>query len=110
MNIIPFDQRDGHIWMNGEMVPWRDAKVHVLNHSLHYGGAVFEGERVYNGKVFKLQEHGERLLRSAELLDFKVPYTAAEMDEAVMEVIKAQGIENGYVRRLAWRGSEMMAI
>lgn len=110
MNIIPFDDRDGVIWMNGEMVPWRDAKVHVLNHSLHYGGGVFEGERVYNGKVFKLEEHGKRLHRSAELLDFDIPYSAETLDAAVMEVVKAQHIENGYVRRLAWRGSEMMAI
>lgn len=110
MEIIPFDDRDGVIWMNGKLVDWRDAKVHVLNHAMHYGGAVFEGERVYDGKVFKLAEHGKRLIRSAELLDMTIPYTSEQLDDAVMEVVKAQKIENGYVRRLAWRGSEMMAI
>ncbi len=110
MHIIPFDDRDGLIWMNGELMPWRDAKVHVLNHGLHYGGAVFEGERVYNGKVFKLEEHGKRLHKSAELLDFEIPVSCEAFDAAVLEVVKAQKIENGYVRRLAWRGSEMMAI
>jgi branched-chain amino acid aminotransferase len=110
MNILPFDNRDGTIWMNGELTPWRDATTHVLNHGLHYGGAVFEGERVYNGKVFELEEHGERLKKSAELLDFSLPYTPAQLNDAVMQVVRAQKIENGYVRRLAWRGSEMMAI
>lgn len=110
MDIIPFDDRDGTIWMNGAMVPWRKATTHVLNHGLHYGGAVFEGERVYNGKVFKLEEHGARLHRSAEMLDFKLPFSESALNDAVQEVIEAQGITNGYVRRLAWRGSEMMAI
>lgn len=110
MDIIPFDQRDGVIWYNGVLVPWRDAKTHVLTHGLHYGSSVFEGERVYNGKVFKLHEHSERLLRSAELLGFTVPYSADELDCATMEVVRAQGIENGYVRPFAWRGSEKMAI
>lgn len=110
MNIAPFDDRDGQIWMNGDLRPWREATTHVLNHGLHYGGAVFEGERVYNGKVFKLEEHGERLLKSAKLVGFEVPYSAARLNDAVMEVVEAQGIADGYVRRLAWRGSEMMAI
>lgn len=110
MNIIPFDDRDGLIWVDGQMLPWREAKVHLLNHSLHYGNAVFEGERIYNGKVFRLEEHGRRLHESAQLLDYTIPYSAEALDEAVKEVIAACGIENGYVRRLAWRGSEMMAI
>lgn len=110
MSIIPFDDRDGWIWMNGAMVPWRDAKLHVLSHGLHYGSSVFEGERVYGGEVFKLKEHGERLIRSAKLVGFEIPYSAAELDQAVKDVVAKQGIVDGYVRRIAWRGSEMMAI
>jgi branched-chain amino acid aminotransferase len=110
MSIIPFDDRDGVIWMNGALVPWRDAKIHVLNHGLHYGSCVFEGERIYNGRVFKLAEHSERLVSSAALLEFSLPYTAEQISEATNAVIKAQGIENGYVRPVAWRGSEMMGV
>lgn len=110
MSVLPFDDRDGTIWFDGKLVPWRDAKVHVLTHGLHYGSCVFEGERVYNGKVFKLREHSERLIKSGELLGFKVPYTAEELDRFTMETVKAQGVVNGYVRPVAWRGSEMMAI
>lgn len=110
MAILPFDDRDGFIWYDGAMLPWRDAKLHVLSHGLHYGSCVFEGERVYSGKVFKLREHSERLVRSGELLGFTVPYSAEELDRITMEVVKANGIENGYVRPVAWRGSEMMAI
>lgn len=110
MTIIPFDDRDGVIWMNGKMVPWREAKTHVLNHGLHYASSVFEGERVYSKNVFKIKEHGLRLHRSANMLDFEIPYSANVLDEATREVVKAQGVENGYVRRVAWRGSEMMAI
>lgn len=110
MSVLPFDDRDGIIWMDGKMLPWRDAKVHVLTHGLHYGSCVFEGERVYNGQVFKLREHSERLITSGKLLGFDVPYTAQQLDAATMEVVKAQKIVNGYVRPVAWRGSEMMAI
>lgn len=110
MTIIPFDDRDGVIWMNGNIMPWRDAKTHVLTHGLHYASAVFEGERVYSGRVFKLEEHGKRLIRSAEMLDINVPYTAADLDEATKQVVAENKIENGYVRRVVWRGSEMMAI
>lgn len=110
MTIIPFDDRDGFIWMNGTLVPWRDAKVHVLNHGLHYASSVFEGVRVYNGKIFKCTEHNERLKRSAELLGFEIPYTVAELDAASHEAVKANNVENGYIRPVAWRGSEMMAI
>lgn len=106
----PFDDRDGVIWYNGEMVPWRDAKTHVLNHGLHYASSVFEGVRVYNGNIFKLQEHTERLFRSAEILDFSLPYTVDEINEATKAVIEAQNIVDGYIRPVAWRGSEMMAI
>ena len=108
--LVPFDDRDGFIWYNGEMLPWRDAKVHVLNHGLHYASCVFEGERVYNGKVFKLTEHTERLHRSGELLGFKVPYSVAELNSITKEVVAKNNIENGYVRPFAWRGSEMMAV
>lgn len=110
MSVLPFDDRDGKIWMDGKLVDWRDAKLHVLSHGLHYGSCVFEGERVYNGEVFKLQEHNERLHRSAELLGFKIPYTVEELNEATLETVKAAGYTNAYVRPVAWRGSEMMAI
>lgn len=110
MAVLPFDDRDGKIWLDGKLVEWRDAKLHVLSHGLHYASAVFEGERVYNGKVFKLKEHNERLHRSAELLGFKVPYSVDELEKATYDVIKAMGIVDGYVRPVAWRGSEMMAI
>src|SRR5215469_9607860 len=106
----PFDDRDGFIWYNGKMLPWRDAKVHVLNHGLHYASCVFEGERVYNGKVFKLTEHTERLHKSAKILGFDIPYSVAELDKITNEVIAKNNVENGYVRPFAWRGSEMMAI
>lgn len=110
MEIVPFDQREGVIWYNGVMVPWQDAKVHVLNHGLHYASCVFEGERVYGGKVFKLTEHSERLHSSAKILGFEVPYSVAELDQATREVVAAQGVVDGYVRPFAWRGSEKMAI
>jgi branched-chain amino acid aminotransferase len=110
MSLVPFDDRDGVIWIDGKMVPWREAKLHVLSHGLHYGSCVFEGERVYSGKVFKLREHTARLAKSAELLGFTLPYSLEALEEATMEVVKAQKIENGYVRPVAWRGSEMMAI
>ena len=110
MQSPPFDDRDGLIWYNGTMVPWREAKVHVLNHGLHYASSVFEGERVYNGKVFKLTEHTQRLHRSAEFLGFSLPYSVEELDRVTNEVIRANTIVNGYVRPVAWRGSEMMAI
>jgi branched-chain amino acid aminotransferase len=110
MSIVPFDQRDGVIWFNGEFVPWKDAKVHVLTHALHYGSAVFEGERAYGGEIFKLNEHTQRLFDSAEMLDMKIPYTVAEIDEACRETLKRQGYSDAYVRPIAWRGSEMMGV
>ena len=110
MSILPFDDRDGVIWVNGTMVPWREAKVHVLTHGLHYGSCVFEGERFYQGRVFKLTEHSERLIASAALLGFEIPCSAAEIDEATRETVAAMGFTDGYVRPLAWRGSEMMGV
>jgi len=108
--IIPFDDRDGSIWFDGKLVPWRDAKLHVLTHGLHYASAVFEGVRVYHGKIFKGREHNERLHKSAEILGFKVPYTVEQLDKACEEVVKAQKITNGYIRPIAYRGSEMIAV
>ncbi|MES2677564.1 MAG: branched-chain amino acid aminotransferase [Pseudomonadota bacterium] len=110
MDIIPFDQRDGYIWYNGEFVPWKDAKVHVLNHGLHYASCVFEGERIYNGKIFKCTDHSARLHRSADMLGFKVPYSVEQLDTAKKETAKKQNIVDGYMRCFAWRGSEKMAI
>ena len=105
-----FADRDGKIWYNGEMVEWRDAKVHVLTHGLHYASAVFEGERMYGGKIFKLREHTERLFYSARELGFTIPWTADEVDAACIAVCDANDITEGYVRPIAWRGSEMMGV
>ncbi len=110
MAMIPFHDRDGFIWYDGKLAPWREAKIHVLTHALHYGSCVFEGERIYGGKVFKLTEHSQRLIDSGKILGFDVPYTAAELDAATNETIKANGIVDGYVRPVAWRGSEMMGV
>ena len=106
----PFDSRDGMIWYDGKLVPWADANVHVLTHGLHYASAVFEGERVYEGETFKLREHTERLIGSARLLDFNIPFSADEIDAACNDVVRANGIVDGYVRPIAWRGSEMMGV
>ena len=105
-----FDSLDGVIWYDGEMLPWEDANVHVLTHGLHYGSCVFEGERSYNGEIFKLREHTERLLISADALGFEVPYNVNEIDKACIEVCKVNGIVDGYIRPVAWRGSEMMGV
>ncbi len=106
----PYHDRDGSIWFNGQMVDWRACNLHVLTHSLHYGGAVFEGERVYGGNVFRLREHTQRLIDSAKMLGYDIPYTAGQIDEATNAVIRAQNITDGYVRPVAWRGSEMMGV
>ena len=108
MSLIPFDDRDGAIWFDGALIPWREAKLHVLSHGLHYASSVFEGERVYSGHVFKSVEHTTRLLRSAATLNFEIPYSVADIEKAKREVIDAMGITDGYVRPVAWRGSEMM--
>ena len=110
MSLVPFDDRDGWIWMDGELVPWREAKVHVLTHALHYASCVFEGERMYDGEIFKLTEHNERLFHSAEILDFQIPFTVAEIDEACKQTAASNGLENCYVRPLAWRGPEQMGV
>lgn len=106
----PFDQRDGHIWYNGELVPWADAKLHILSHAMHYASSVFEGERVYGGEIFKLNEHTRRLHDSAKLLGFKIPYSVEEIDQACIDTVAAQGMMDAYVRPVAWRGSEMMGV
>lgn len=110
MASVPFDQLEGVIWYNGAFVPWADAKVHVLTHGLHYASSVFEGERAYNGNIFKLTEHTERLFNSAELLGFEIPYTVQEIDDACNETLKRQGLKDAYIRPIAWRGSEMMGV
>ena len=100
-----YDDRDGKIWMDGKLVEWRDAKVHLLTHALHYASSVFEGERCYNGKIFKGVKHSHRLKRSANLLDFEIPYTIEEIEAAKYEVLKANGWTDAYVRAIAWRGA-----
>ncbi|MBO6948790.1 MAG: branched-chain amino acid aminotransferase [Rhodospirillales bacterium] len=105
-----FAERDGKIWFNGEFIDWRDAKVHVLTHGLHYASSVFEGERMYSGTIFKLREHTERLFYSAGELGFKIPYTVEEIDAASIQACEVNGITDGYVRPVAWRGSEMMGV
>ncbi|MDF1585150.1 branched-chain amino acid aminotransferase [Marinimicrococcus flavescens] len=108
--LIPYDDRDGYIWFNGEIVPWREAKVHVLTHGLHYGSCVFEGERCYNGQVFKLTEHSERLVDGGRIMGFELPYSVAELDAATNAIIAKNGFKDCYVRPVAWRGSEQMGV
>lgn len=110
MSIIPFDDRDGWIWLDGKMLPWREAKVHVLNHGLHYASSVFEGERAYNGKIFKSRQHSERLIKSADFLGMKIPFTAEQLCAAKEEVRVKNNLKNAYFRPIAWRGSEQMGI
>jgi branched-chain amino acid aminotransferase len=107
---IPFDKREGFIWMNGELLAWGDAKVHVLTHGLHYGSCVFEGERAYNGKIYKSREHSERLHNSAKTMDFEIPYSVDEIEAAKALVVAKNGGGDQYVRPVAFRGSEMMAV
>ncbi len=110
MSVLPFDQREGFIWMNGELLPWSDARLHVLSHGLHYGSCVFEGERAYDGRIFKSREHSERFRKSAEILDFTLPYSVDELEAAKRLVLEKNGWKDCYVRPVAWRGSEMMAV
>ena len=110
MESIPYDKRSGKIWFNGKTVDWKDANIHILNHGLHYASCVFEGERVYDGEIFKLEEHTERLFYSAKRMGIKVPFSQKEINEACMNIVYIQKVQNGYVRPLIWRGSEMMAI
>jgi branched-chain amino acid aminotransferase len=110
MTPATFDDRDGLIWFDGQFVPWRDARVHVLTHGLHYASSVFEGERMYDGEIFKLTEHTQRLFRSAELLDMDMPFTVAEIDDACKETCKRNGLTDAYIRPIAWRGSEALGV
>ena len=110
MESVPYDKRSGKIWFNGKTVDWADANIHILNHGLHYASCVFEGERVYEGEIFKLEEHTERLFYSAKRMGIKVPYTQVELNDACKNIVNIQKVQNGYVRPLIWRGSEMMAI
>jgi branched-chain amino acid aminotransferase len=107
---LPFDQRDGVIWYDGKVVPWADAKLHVLSHGLHYASCVFEGERAYGGEIFKCSEHSERLKRSAQMLDFEIPYSVAEIDAAKKLVLERNGQPDAYVRPVAWRGAETLSV
>ena len=108
--MIPYDKRDGKIWYNSELVNWSDVKLHVLSHGLHYASCVFEGERVYDGEIFKLEEHTSRFFHSAKRMGFEIPYSEDQINKASKNIISVQKVENGYVRPIAWRGSEMMAI
>lgn len=110
MSLIPYDDRDGHIWLDGKLIPFRDAKLHVLTHALHYASCVFEGERAYDGEVFHLTEHSQRLYDSARLMDFTIPYSVEEIDRATRETVAANKMPSCYVRPVAWRGSEMMGV
>jgi len=105
-----YDDRDGFIWFDGKLVPWRDARIHVLTHAMHYASSVFEGQRAYDGKVFELTRHSERLHKSAEILGFKIPYSVAEIDAACNEVLAANGLADAYLRPIAWRGAEQMGV
>ena len=107
---VSYDQMSGHIWLNGEFVEWENAKVHVLTHGLHYASSVFEGERAYGGEIFRLQEHTERLFFSAREMGFEIPYTVEEINDACRETLEKQGLQDAYVRPVAWRGSEMMGV
>ena len=109
-DVIPFDQRDGSLWYDGKLVPWKDAKTHVLTHGLHYGSCVFEGQRIYNGTIYKLKEHTARLFKSAEILGMKIPFTEDQINQACIATCEANGIKDGYLRPVVFRGSEMMAV
>jgi branched-chain amino acid aminotransferase len=110
MALVPYDDRDGWIWLDGAFTPWREAKIHVLTHALHYASAVFEGERMYGGEIFRLSEHTRRLFRSAEILDYEIPYTVAEIEAACKETCARNELTDCYIRPIAWRGSEVMGV
>lgn len=109
-DVQSYDDRDGWIWFDGKLVPWREANVHVLTHALHYASSVFEGQRAYGGEIFALTQHSERLVRSANILGMDIPYSVAEIDEACREVLRANNLQDAYLRPLAWRGSEQMGV
>ena len=108
--MIPYDKKEGKIWYNNDLVDWQEARLHVLSHGLHYGSFVFEGLRVYDGEIFKLEEHTDRLYHSAKRMDMKIPYSKDEINNATKKIVSVQNVQNGYVRPVAWRGSEMMAV
>jgi len=110
MQQLPFDKRSGKIWFNNELCDWQDARVHIISHGMHYASLVFEGLRVYNTKIFKLEEHTDRLFNSAKILDMKIPYSYDEIIEATKKLVSDQNIQNGYIRPFVWRGSEMMGV
>ena len=110
MAAVPYDRLGGHIWFNGEFVAWENAKIHVLTHGLHYASSVFEGERAYEGRIFKLEEHTDRLFYSAETLGFEIPYSRDVINQACIDEIARQGLRDAYIRPIAWRGSEMMGV
>ena len=110
MALVPFDDRDGQIWWDGKLIPWRDAHLHVLSHGLHYASAVFEGARAYGGHIFRLTEHSERFVGSGRILGFEIPFSVEEIDRACVETLAANGLANAYVRPLAWRGAEQLSV
>ena len=110
MAFIPYDDRDGFIWMDGAFTPWREAKVHVLTHGMHYASTVFEGERAYTGEIYRSEQHAQRLAKSANILGFDLPYSVDDLEQAKKETLEKSGLENAYVRAFAWRGSEQMGI
>ncbi len=110
MSVLPFDDRDGSLWYDGKLIPWREAKTHVLTHGLHYASCVFEGERIYSGRIYKLEEHTRRLFDSARTLGFEIPFSEDVINHASLQAAEVQGIEDGYIRPVAYRGSEMMAV
>ena len=110
MQQLPFDKRSGKIWFNNELCEWQDARVHIISHGMHYASLVFEGLRIYNTKIFKLEEHTDRLFNSAKILDMKIPYSYNEIIEATKKLVSDQDIQNGYIRPFVWRGSEMMGV
>ena len=110
MSLVPFDDRDGWIWLDGQFVPWREATVHVLTHGLHYASAVFEGERMYGGEIYELTAHTERLFKSAEILDMEIPFTVAQIDQACKDACARNSLTDAYIRPIAWRGSEMIGV
>ena len=105
-----YHDRDGLIWMDGEFVEWRESKVHILTHSLHYGSAVFEGDRAYEGEIFRLTDHSQRLINSAKHMGYEIPYTAEQIDAACKETLAKTGLGDAYIRPIAWRGSDMMGV
>jgi branched-chain amino acid aminotransferase len=110
MALVPFDDRDGLIWWDGALIPWREAKLHVLSHGLHYASAVFEGERAYKGNIFRLRDHTDRLIQSGRMLGFEIPFTAEQIDEACYQTLRANNLTDAYVRPIAWRGTEQLAV